>query len=85
MLYKTINSMSGEYFIDWTGNAPVDPVTGMPNWQSKMVIPFVYADKIYAVLYLSSELKNREFDANIYNFTARLCEIITPIFCIKNE
>ncbi|NLM43466.1 MAG: GGDEF domain-containing protein [Clostridiales bacterium] len=85
VLYKTINSMSGEYFIDWTGNAPVDPVTGMPNWQSKMVIPFVYADKIYAVLYLSSELKNREFDANIYNFTARLCEIITPIFCIKNE
>jgi len=84
-LYKTIETMSGEYFIDWTGNVPIDPVTGMPNWQSKMLIPFIYGDKIYAVLYLSSELKSREFDANIYNFTSRLCEIITPIFCMENK
>ena len=44
-------------FYRLTGNAPVDPVTGMPNWQSKMVIPFVYADKFMQCFYLSSELK----------------------------
>jgi len=85
VLQKAIESMSGEYFIDWTGNAPIDPVTGLPNWQSKMVVPFVYGDKIYAVLYLSVELRNKEFDANIYNFITRLCDIITPMFCMERD
>lgn len=85
ILQKAIESMSGEYFIDWTGNAPIDPVTGLPNWQSKMVVPFAYGDKIYAVLYLSVELRNKEFDANIYNFITRLCEIITPMFCMERD
>ncbi len=80
ILQKTIDSMSGEYFIDWTGNAPIDPVTGMPNWQSKMLIPIIHGDRLYGVLYLSVELRNKEFDANIYNYGTRLCEIITPIF-----
>lgn len=84
-LQNAIESMSGGYFIDWTGNAPMDPVTGLPNWQSKMVVPFIYGDKIYAVLYLSVELRNKEFDANIYNFITRLCEIITPMFCIDKK
>jgi len=84
-LQNAIESMSGGYFIDWTGNAPMDPVTGLPNWQSKMVVPFIYGDKIYAVLYLSVELRNKEFDANIYNFITRLCEIITPMFCINKK
>ena len=80
ILQKTIDLMNGEYFIDWTGNAPIDPVTGMPNWQSKMLIPIIHGDRLYGVLYLSVELRNKEFDANIYNFITRLCEIITPIF-----
>ncbi|MDD4835062.1 MAG: diguanylate cyclase [Lutispora sp.] len=78
---NAIDSMNGEYFIDWTGNVPIDPATGMPNWQSKMLIPIVYGSKLYGVLYLSVALRNREFDANIYNFIKRLSEIISPIFC----
>lgn len=85
ILQKVIESMSGEYLIDWTGNAPLDPYTGLPNWQSKMVIPFVYGEKIYAVLYLSVELRYKEFDANIFNFITRLCEIITPVFCMDRR
>lgn len=80
LLEKCINDVRGEYIIDWSSSASIDPITGMPDWQSKMLIPITNGDKLDAVLCLSVTLKNKEFDANNYNFVKTLCEIISPIF-----
>ncbi len=84
LLKKCIETVNGEYLIDWSNSVSIDSVTGMPNWQSKMIIPMTNGKKLHAVLYLAVPLKNKEFDANIYNFIKTLCDIISPVFLQKN-
>lgn len=85
LLNKCINNGNGEYLIDWSSSVSIDTVTGMPDWQSIMIIPITNCEKINAVLYLSVSLKIKEFDANIYNYINTLCNLIAPVFlCVNN-
>ncbi|MFZ6017871.1 MAG: sensor domain-containing diguanylate cyclase, partial [Nitrospirota bacterium] len=77
---KCIESRMGEYMIDW-GNYPgIDSVTGMPDWQSIIVIPLTKAGILKGLLYLSVSVKNKEFDASAFNFIKTLCDIIAAIY-----
>lgn len=82
LLERCIQSKAGEYLIDWSKNAAVDAVTGMPDWQSVVIIPITNAGKVNAVLYLSVSLKEKEFEADTYNYINTLCKIIAPIFLL---
>jgi diguanylate cyclase (GGDEF)-like protein len=70
-----IDSKAGEYKVDWNSYPGLDVITGMPDWQSIMVIPMTIAGKLAIVLYLSVSIKTKEFDAGEYNFIKTLCDI----------
>ena len=72
---RCIDSKAGEYKIDWNSDLGLDIVTGMPDWQSIMTVPMTIAGKLSAVLYLSTSIKTKEFDAGEYNFIKTLCDI----------
>ncbi|MCK9217482.1 MAG: diguanylate cyclase [Firmicutes bacterium] len=80
LLNKCIISKSGEYLIDWSSSVAIDTVTGMPDWQSVMIIPITNYGEVNGVLYLSTSLKSKEFDASIYNYISTLCNIAAPMF-----
>ena len=68
---------TGEYRVDWNSYPGLDNVTGMPDWQSIMVVPMSIGGKLAGVLYLSASIKTKEFDAGEYNFIKTLCDIFS--------
>ncbi len=80
LLEECIENKSGKYLIDWSGSVAMDAITGMPDWQSVMILPITNKETLNALLYLTVSLKNKEFDGNTYNFINTLCNIIAPIF-----
>ena len=67
----------GEYQIDWSGYPGIDPLTGMPDWQSVIAVPMIDRGRLKAVAYLSVSIKNKEFDAGTYNYVKTLSDIMT--------
>jgi diguanylate cyclase (GGDEF)-like protein len=80
LLERCIQNKTGEYLIDWSKSVSVDAITGMPDWQSVIIIPITNYEKVNAVLYLSVSLKEKEFEADTYNYIDTLCKIIAPVF-----
>ena len=80
LLKKCVQDKVGRYLIDWSGNVAIDTVTGMPDWQSVIIIPITNYEKVNAVLYLSASLKDMEFEADTYNYINTLCNVIAPVF-----
>ena len=79
ILKRSFDNNRGEYLIDW-GNYPgMDKSTGMPDWQSVIVIPMMDTDHEKIMLYLSVSLRNKEFTGDVYNFVKTLCEMISTI------
>jgi diguanylate cyclase (GGDEF)-like protein len=73
---RCIETKLGEYKVDWNSYPGVDTVTGMPDWQSIMVVPITNGRLTTGILYLSVSIKIKEFDAGEYNFIKTLCDII---------
>ena len=71
-----MDDMEGEYQIDWNGYSGIDPLTGMPDWQSVIAVPMIDRGKIKGIAYLSVSIKNKEFDANTYNYVKTLSDIM---------
>jgi putative methionine-R-sulfoxide reductase with GAF domain len=67
----------GEYQIDWSGYPGIDSLTGMPDWQSVIVIPMIDRERLMGVIYLSVSIKIKEFDAGIFNYVKTLSDIMT--------
>lgn len=84
LIEKCVQDKAGRYLIDWSGNVAVDTVTGMPDWQSVIIVPIMNYGKVNAVLYLSASLKYMEFEAATYNYINTLCKIIAPVFLHEN-
>ena len=80
LVYKCMESRQGEYQLDWSGYPGVDTVTGMPDWQSVMVVPLTNKGELRGVLYLTVSMKNREYDAESYNYIKTLCNVFSIIF-----
>jgi diguanylate cyclase (GGDEF)-like protein len=75
IISKCVEQKLGEYKVDWNSYPGVDAVTGMPDWQSVMVVPMTKDGIIARVLYLSASIKTKEFDAGEYNYIKTLCDI----------
>lgn len=72
-----IKKREGEYFIDWDDIENVCSITGVPNWQSIIIIPLINMDVIKGVLYITVPLDEKEFDFNSFNLTKLLCNIFS--------
>ncbi len=77
---KCIEESVGEYKVDWNSYHGVDSMTGMPEWQSIMVVPMTKQGGLRGVLYLSAPIKMKEFDAGQYNFIKTLCELLAIVY-----
>lgn len=76
---KFIDREDGDYFIDWSNTKKVDTVTGMPNWDSVMVIPLFQNGEKKGILTLSVPIDEREFGAEAYNFINSISSIIAAM------
>jgi transcriptional regulator with GAF, ATPase, and Fis domain len=76
---RCIESRTGEYLIDWSGYPGIDAVTGMPDWQSVIIVPMVDQGIMKGMLYLSVSIKNKEFDSNTYNYVKTLADIMAAV------
>ena len=70
-----IQSGDGEYIIDWDDINNISPLTGVPNWQSIMILPLIKSNSIKGILYISVPLDEREFEFNSFNLTKFLSSI----------
>jgi hypothetical protein len=76
ILHKCIKNRVGEYQIDWSSYPGIDPLTGMPDWQSVIAVPMIDRGRLVGVMYLSVSIKNKEFDAGTYNYMKTLSEVM---------
>lgn len=79
IIKSVINSKQGVCKIDWDIITEYDTVTGVPNWQSVMVIPLIRDDIVKGVLYLTESTQVKEFGFEDFNFVSTLGKIIVPI------
>ncbi len=79
IIKSVIQSKQGVCKIDWDIITEYDTVTGVPNWQSVMVIPLISGDIVKGVLYLTESTMTKEFGFEDFNFVNTLGKIIVPI------
>ncbi|MCB2289287.1 diguanylate cyclase [Clostridium sp. CS001] len=66
--------------IDWDSIVDYDIVTGMPNWNSVLVIPIIKSGIVYGILYLTVPIKVKEFKIEDLNFTSMLGQLLIGVF-----
>ena len=69
----------GEFLIDWDNIDYIDSLSGLPNWQSVMVLPMIKNDEVNGIVYISTPLKNKEFDFNSFNLIKNFVSIFSAI------
>lgn len=81
---NAIETRQGKYTIDWEHISSFDPLTNTPSWRSVIAVPIVVNDRICGVIYLSTPIKEKEFDYNAYNLVKITSNIIGAILKIKD-
>lgn len=66
--------------IDWDSIVDYDIVTGMPNWNSVLVIPIIKSGIVYGILYLTVPIKVKEFKVEDLNFISMLGQLLIGMF-----
>lgn len=79
IISKVIERKKGEFLIDWENLDNVDSLSGLPNWQSIIVLPLIKNEEVRGVLYITTPLKNKEFDFNSFNLSKNFANIFAAI------
>ena len=61
--------------IDWENTAGKHAITGLPEWNSVMVVPFIKNGAIIGLIYITVPEKKHEFDSEDLNFLETLADI----------
>lgn len=73
---KVISSKKGDTFIDWS-NVGIDNTDNKnPNWKSVLISPLISDGNIIGLIYITTSLKDKEFDINNLN----MCNLLGNIF-----
>lgn len=62
--------------IDWDSIVDYDLVTGMPNWNSVLVIPIINSGVVRGILYLTVPIKVKEFKLEDLNLISMLSQLL---------
>lgn len=76
---RVIESKKGEFFIDWDNLDNVDALSGLPNWQSVIVLPMIRDEEIRGILYISTSLKKKEFNFDNFNLSKNFANIFAAM------
>jgi diguanylate cyclase (GGDEF)-like protein len=81
--YKIINRIietrKGEFLIDWDNIENIDVLSGLPNWKSIIVLPLINNGNVKGILYISTSIKNKEFDFDNFNLSKNFGNIFSAI------
>jgi len=76
---RVIASGKGEFLIDWESVEEAELTLNTPNWQSVIAMPLICNDRMKGLIYITTPIKEKEFDYNGYNLSKVLCEIFSII------
>ena len=79
IIESVIKNMQGACLIDWDSITDYDLVTGMPNWNSILVVPIIKSGVICGILYLTVPIKVKEFKFEDLNFVNTLGQLLVGI------
>lgn len=79
IIKRVKENRKGEFLIDWDNLDDIDSLSGIPNWESIIVLPLIREGILKGIIYLSSPLKTKEFDFNCYNLSRTLANIFSAI------
>ncbi len=80
IIENVIKDKLGTCTIDWDCIIDYDLVTGMPNWNSALVVPIIKSGVVKGVLYLTVPIKVKEFKFEDLNFVNTLGQLLVGMF-----
>ncbi|UTC64818.1 diguanylate cyclase [Treponema sp. OMZ 788] len=66
--------------IDWENVSGTSAITGIPNWNSTILVPVILKDEIKAIIYLVVEIRKRKFGTEELNLTNLFAGLIASFF-----
>lgn len=79
IIESVIIDKQGICMIDWDSIIDYDLVTGMPNWNSVLVVPIIKSGIVRGILYLTVPIKVKEFKFDDLNFVNTLGQLLVGI------
>ena len=76
---RILYTQKGEFLIDWDNIDNIDFLTGLPNWQSVIILPLINNGQVKGILYISTAIKNKEFDFDDFNLSKNFGNIFSAI------
>jgi hypothetical protein len=76
IIKSVIIDKQAKCIIDWDSIVDYDLVTGMPNWNSVLVIPIINSGVVRGILYLTVPIKVKEFKLEDLNLISMLSQIL---------
>lgn len=80
LLVQAIKDKEGFYKIDWENIVGKNEVTGIPNWNSTLLVPVILQEEIKAIIYLVSEIRKKKFGMEDLNLVNLFAGLIAPFF-----
>ncbi len=80
MIKEVLHNQRGIYAIDWENIAEKNKYTGIPSWNSIIIVPIIKIKKIKALVYLTVKTGKKEFTAEDFNMVKLLVKTIIPYF-----
>lgn len=79
IILDVIEKQQGVFIIDWDTVVDYDVITGIPDWQSIIVVPLICNSIVRGVLYLTVSTTVKEFNFSDFNFVNLLAQIAAAI------
>jgi hypothetical protein len=76
---RVAKGRKGEFLIDWDNIDNLDSLSGLPNWQSVIVIPMIRDEEVKGIIYISTSIQNREFTFKEFNLSKSFGNIFAAI------
>ena len=76
---RVIENKIGEFFIDWDNPVDIKQLSGIPNWNSVIVVPMIRNGQVKGLTYLAVPLNQKEFDFTSLNLTRNYAAIFTSL------
>lgn len=79
LVQSIINSKQGIHGIDWDKIIDYDSISGLPNFNSVVVLPLLKSNELKGILYLTVPSKSKEYKSSEYNYIKTLGDIVSAI------
>lgn len=80
LIINALEKGEGTYTIDWNNVSNTDKLSGVPLWKSIMLVPIkTLSNSITAILYLTVDIKDKEFNFEDFNLVQLLSRLLHGI------